>query len=83
MAKAFSWVSKYGIVGILFVLIMLYLRGQQTARWAKKEGFSSWPGVGVRAQPPIYAAAKENFVSKKCPDGTRSDGPCLMEFPGF
>jgi hypothetical protein len=26
---------------------------------------------------------KEGFVSKKCPDGTRSDGPCLMEFPGL
>jgi hypothetical protein len=24
--------------------------------------------------------SKETFVSKKCPDGTRSDGPCLMEF---
>jgi hypothetical protein len=24
--------------------------------------------------------ARETFVSKKCPDGTRTDGPCLMEF---
>lgn len=23
---------------------------------------------------------KEGFVNKKCPDNTRSDGPCLMEF---
>jgi hypothetical protein len=37
----------------------------------------------VRAKPPVYDVVKENFVSKKCPDGTRSDGPCLMEFPGF
>lgn len=29
------------------------------------------------------ATKKEGFVSKKCPDGTRSDGPCLMEFPGL
>jgi hypothetical protein len=45
-----------------------------------KETFTEWPGVGVRAKPPTYDVAKETFVSKKCPDGTRSDGPCLMEF---
>lgn len=45
-----------------------------------KETFTQWPGVGVTATPPIYDVAKENFVNKKCPDGTRSDGPCLMEF---
>lgn len=27
-----------------------------------------------------FTSKKEGFVSKKCPDGTRSDGPCLMEF---
>ncbi len=48
-----------------------------------KETFKQWPGVGVRATPPIYDVAKESFVNKKCPDGTRSDGPCLLEFPGF
>ena len=42
-----------------------------------KETFTQWPGVGVRAKPPVY---KESFVNKKCPDGTRSDGPCLLEF---
>jgi hypothetical protein len=36
----------------------------------------------VGQRPPLIST-KENFVSKKCPDGTRSDGPCLMEFPGF
>lgn len=45
-----------------------------------KETFTQWPGAGVTATPPIYDVAKENFVNKKCPDGTRSDGPCLMEF---
>ncbi len=24
---------------------------------------------------------REGMVNKKCPDGTRSDGPCLLEFP--
>jgi hypothetical protein len=44
------------------------------------ETFTQWPGKDYRATPPDY---KEHFVSKKCPDGTRSDGPCLMEFPTF
>lgn len=48
------------------------------------------PGVGcVSGQDKCFAGSmggasaifsKETFVSKKCPDGTRSDGPCLMEF---
>lgn len=45
-----------------------------------KESFTQWPGAGVRAKPPVYDVAKETFVNKKCPDGTRSDGPCLLEF---
>lgn len=44
-----------------------------------KETFSQWPGIGFPSIPPVYGE-KETFVSKKCPDGTRSDGPCLMEF---
>jgi hypothetical protein len=44
------------------------------------ETFKNWPGVGYTAIPPEY---KEHFVNKKCPDGSRSDGPCLMEFPTF
>jgi len=38
--------------------------------------------VYVRYAQP-FVIKKEGFVSKSCPDGTRSDGPCLMEFPGF
>lgn len=45
------------------------------------ETFTEWPGAGVRARPPIYDVVKESFVNKKCPDGTRTDGPCLLEFP--
>lgn len=37
-----------------------------------------WPGIGVKSSPPEYG--KEGFVNRKCPDGTRTDGPCLMEF---
>lgn len=43
--------------------------------------FKSWPGIGKLSIPPDYG--KEKFVSKSCPDGTRSDGPCLMEFRTF
>jgi hypothetical protein len=43
-----------------------------------KETFKAWPGAGVRAEPPVYEVAKETFAMKSCPDGTRSDGPCLM-----
>lgn len=38
-----------------------------------------WPGMGVKSTPPNYG--KETFTS--CPDGTRTDGPCLLEFPAF
>ncbi len=48
------------------------------SRVFSKETFEAWPGAGIRARPPKYE--KETFVSKKCPDGTRTDGPCLMEF---
>lgn len=46
-----------------------------------KETFAQWPGADVRAIPPFYRLAKESFVNKTCPDGTRTDGPCLLEFP--
>lgn len=45
-----------------------------------KETFKAWPGSGVKSSPPEYDG-KETFVNRKCPDGTKSDGPCLMEFP--
>lgn len=52
-----------------------------------KEGFKSWPGAGFTSTPPEYGE-KETFVASppgvksKCPGGTRTDGPCLMDFPG-
>ena len=53
------------------------------ADWAAAilPAFKSWPGVGKKSTPPDYG--KEKFVNKRCPDGSRTDGPCLMEFPGF
>lgn len=48
--------------------------------WAKftDPAFHFWPGAGKTSTPPEYG--KETFVVKQCPDGTRSDGPCLMQF---
>lgn len=43
-----------------------------------KETFGQWPGPGVQSTPPSYSATKEAFTT--CPDKTRSDGPCLLEF---
>jgi hypothetical protein len=42
-----------------------------------KETFGVWPGSGVRSTPPDYSAVKEPFTT--CPDGTRTDGPCLLQ----
>ncbi len=54
-------------------------KGGASAVFSKETFFTKWPGVGIGSEPPIYGD-KENFVSKKCPDGTRTDGPCLMDF---
>jgi hypothetical protein len=53
------------------------------ADWAAaiQPAFKSWPGSDAKSAPPDYG--KEGFVNKQCPDGSRTDGPCLMEFPGF
>lgn len=50
-----------------------------------QEPFEDWPGVGVASEPPNYGKVKEGFempppARKSCPGGTRSDGPCLMQF---
>lgn len=43
-----------------------------------KETFGVWPGPGVQSTPPVYGDLKESFTT--CPDGTRTDGPCLLQF---
>jgi hypothetical protein len=51
--------------------------------WAKftDPAFHFWPGAGKASIPAEYG--KEKFVNRKCADGTRTDGPCLMDFPEF
>lgn len=53
--------------------------GGPSAVFSKETFFGKWPGIGAGSKPPLYGT-KEAFVSKSCPDNTRSDGPCLMEF---
>jgi hypothetical protein len=50
------------------------------ADWAAfiNPAFHSWPGADIKSSPPDYG--KEGFVNRTCPDGTRSDGPCLLDF---
>jgi hypothetical protein len=53
-----------------------------------QEPFDNWPGVGVASNPPTYGdVSKEAFTpaadKKTCAGNYRSDGPCLMDFPGF
>lgn len=49
-----------------------------------QEPFENWPGVGVASQPPNYGSVEAFTMpcpqKKSCPGGTRTDGPCLMEF---
>lgn len=45
----------------------LMKKPQEHKEAPKPKAWSFWP-------------SREGFVSKKCPDGTRSDGPCLLEF---
>ena len=50
-----------------------------------QEPFEDWPGVGVASEPPTYGKVKEGFempppARKSCPGGTRTDGPCLLQF---
>lgn len=50
-----------------------------------QEPFDNWPGVGVASKPPTYGAVAEGFempTAKRtsCPGGTRTDGPCLLQF---
>lgn len=35
---------------------------------------------GAVGGPSKVFSSVETFVNKQCPDGTRTDGPCLMDF---
>lgn len=50
------------------ILVVIYLVATLPQRIEKRNAF--W-GQFFR----------EGMVNKTCPDGTRTDGPCLLEFP--
>jgi hypothetical protein len=73
------------VVGILAVLMVPRMTQPSCP------GSLVWcPGVGCVSGPDKCIAgsrggasrifSRETFVNKKCPDGTRTDGPCLLEF---
>jgi hypothetical protein len=77
MAKArkqplWVWILVFGVGVALFM--------------ATSHGFNA-PMMMGQGCPASAARGKETFVpappTKVCPDGTRSSGPCLMEFPGL
>lgn len=57
-------------------------RGGPSAVFSQ-EPFKNWPGAGVSSVPPNYGDTEKFTNMKTCPGGYRSDGPCLLEFPGF
>lgn len=90
MAKKWNLSRIASIVAALFVVLFISI-----PKWSKMTGGCPGsqiycPGVGcVSGQDKCFPGArggpstvfsKEGFVSKQCPDKTRSDGPCLMEF---
>lgn len=90
MAKKFRipiWVYLIlGLVALWFVLSPMVSSGMGCP------GSQIYcPGVGcVSGQDKCFPGAVggaskvfssvETFVNKQCPDGTRTDGPCLMDF---
>lgn len=92
--KKWTWVAV-GIVIVLVATIMLMKpsTGQGMNMCPGSKYYC--PGVGCVSGPdkcipgnrggPSAVFSKETFVGqsrtmKRCPDGTRTDGPCLMEF---
>lgn len=73
------------LVAVAIVYIAFYSPMQACA-----VGLVYCPGVGCVSGPdkcfpgarggPSAIFSREGFVNKQCPDGTRTDGPCLMEF---
>ncbi len=82
----YAWVAVIG--GIL--LVIAYMTAPVVMGSQMCPGSQVYcPGVGcVSGQDKCFPGAKggptkvfskETFISKTCKDGTRSDGPCLME----
>ena len=85
MSSRMLWIGAVGLI----LVVVLYLRLSKLGGGCPGSQIYC-PGVGcVSGQDKCFPGArggpsavfsKEGFVSKQCPDKTRSDGPCLMEF---
>ena len=81
----------WGLLGLVAVAVVAYVIAMRspTMNGCLKSQYYC-PGVGCVSGPdkcvpqsfggPSRVFSHETFVSKSCPDKTRSDGPCLMEF---
>lgn len=89
MARKLSW--TWIAAGVVVVVIVLYMMSSPLSSAMGCPGSQIYcPGVGcVSGQDKCFPGAvggpskvfsKETFVNKKCPDGTRTDGPCLLDF---
>ncbi len=94
MKKITAWVKSGLIAFVLAAIAVVVIRSVSGgAVGICPRSMYHCPGVGcVSGKDKCFPGStggasttfsKEPFVSKKCPDGTRSDGPCLMEFPGL
>jgi hypothetical protein len=82
-----SW-GLLGLAAVAVLAYVVYTRSPVVNGCLKSQYYC--PGVGCvsgpdKCVPGSFGGAsaifsRETFVSKSCPDKTRSDGPCLMEF---
>lgn len=87
------WVGV--VVAVVVVALLFLSKGGARAMKGCAGNQYYCPGVGCLSGPdkctpgsaggPSAVFSKETFTAeplakKKCPDGTRTDGPCLMEF---
>jgi len=90
MAKKTSTLL-YVVAGLVVLVVLWYSISPMASMMNTCPGSHIYcPGVGcVSGQDKCFPGAKggaskvfsrETFVSKSCPDGTRTDGPCLLEF---
>lgn len=90
------WVGV--VIGVVTVVLLFLSKGGAQAIAACPGSQVYCTGVGCVSGPdkcvpanaggPSAVFSKEGFTAQcknmtTCPDGTRSDGPCLMEFPSF
>ncbi len=82
-----TW-SLFGLIAVGILAYLITIRSPVMNGCLKSQYYC--PGVGCVSGPdkcvpqsfggPSRVFSHETFVSKNCPDKTRSDGPCLMEF---